>query len=74
LFFFLLHIIRIIVSINKSPKITAKTITAAKASNIAPATDAPIINPITTENAANNITAIIPKQSLFFSHFFSLLS
>lgn len=63
-----------IVKINNSPNIIAKTITAGNDNNITIAKAAPIINPITKINAVNNMIAIMPKQFLFFVHFSSLLS
>ena len=62
------------VKTNNNPNTTARTITAGNAASIAAATAAPIINPITKANAANNIIATIPKQFLFLVHFSSLLS
>lgn len=62
------------VKINNNPNITAKTIIAGNAANITAANAAPIINPITSANAVNNMIATIPKQFLLFAHFSSLLS
>ena len=62
-----------IVSISKSPKITANTIIAANAPSIVADIAAPINNPSTRANAANNIIATITKHFLL-GHFSSLLS
>ena len=71
--FLQLHSIKIIVKINNSPNITAKTITAGNAASTAAAIAAPIINPITTANDVNRIIATIPKQFLLLLHFSSLV-
>ena len=47
---------------------------AGNAAIIAAAKAAPIIKPMTTANAVNNMIATIPRQFLFFAHFSSLLS
>ena len=64
-----MQIIKIIVSNNSSPNIIARTIIAGNASNITIPNIAPINRPITNENNIDNITAIMHKQFLLFSHF-----
>ena len=72
--FFLLQKINISDNINNNPRITANTITAGNAANIAALTAAPIISPITTANDTNSIVATIPRQFFLLLHLSSLLS
>lgn len=66
--FFLLHIINIIVRINRSANITANTIIAGKAIKTIKARAAPTNNPTVKDNAIASIIATIPKQFLLLQH------